>query len=291
METEIASYRERQALITLERQQHEADKADSIKARTQIELLIRDIEDTSARNEIQRESMQADLEALQADIDTKEAGLMQVEPEFEETLQEEVRIKAALEQSEAKQGTLFAKQGRASQFRTQSERDKYLRNECSKSRAYRKGRETTLEDVRASVKSTMELLGEKKRQEEELKVNLEKRKENVVGFSEELNGVRKRAAELNEKRKEGWKEESKLEQTVRHAREELGKAQRTLYTAMDRVGRAARMSERSQNVKSAYEFPCVWAVHATRPPGCGKDCGPTSPGRRLRASLLPVRVR
>ena len=252
IDAEIASHRERLALITLERQQHETDKGESVKARTQVELVIRDLQDNAARNEIQRTNLQADLSALEAKILSKEGELHVVEPEYQDTLRQEANTKNALEQAEAKQGTLFAKQSRTTQFHSQSERDAYLRNESNKSSVYLQKRESTLEDVKGSAEMTTTILENKRQQEEEIKANLEKRKENIASFNVNLDEIRKRKAGLQERRKESWKEDSKLDQTVRHAREELGKAQRTLYTMMDKVGGHLQRPLYSGEVCSAY---------------------------------------
>lgn len=234
-ERHISDQKEQLELITLEKQQLEAEKHESVKAKTQVELIIKDLEDIAGRNETEREALQADLAELEEQIIIKEQELEAIEPRFREVQAQEASVKAQIEQAEAKQQSLLAKQGRASQFRTQAERDKYLKAQIRNSTATLEGQQKALEGVADEIQSTKHVLDERKKLEAELRETLEVRREEAKKYTLELNDLNAKRAELVEQRKEVWKEDEKLQQTVSHASAELKKAENVLRTMMDRV--------------------------------------------------------
>lgn len=179
--------------------------------------------------------MQRDLETLQDEIEQKETELREVEPRFEETNEKEAECRKELEQAETRQSTLFGKQGRASQFRTQAERDAFLRSESSKATSFLESRQQTLASTKREVAQTQRQLEASRQIEQQISEKLASSKANMGKWVEELDKRKAERDELQEQRKEAWKEDGKLEQTVGYAREELRKAERTLYSMMDRV--------------------------------------------------------
>lgn len=232
----ISDQREQLELITIEKQQLEAEKHESIKAKTQVELIIKDLADTAGRNETEGEALQADLAELEEQIIVKEQELEAIEPRYRELQAQEASVKAQIEQAEAKQQSLFAKQGRASQFRTQAERDKYLNAQIRSSKATLEGQQKALQGVADDIENSKQVLNDRKKQEADLRETLEVRREEAKKYTLELNDLNTQRAELVEQRKEIWKEDEKLQQTVLHASSELKKAENVLRTMMDRVG-------------------------------------------------------
>lgn len=219
----------------MEKEQLEADKTEAIKAKTQVKLIIKDLEDASSRNEEQRETLQADLDELEASIAAKEKELEELEPKYQALLEQESDLKSRIEKAEAKQQSLYAKQGRATQFRTQSERDKYLNAQIRNSTNTLEGREKALEEVADEIENSKQVLEHRKKQQVELAETLEQRREEAKKYSASLSELNAKRAELVEKRKETWKEDEKLQQTVQHAAAELKKAEHGLRSMMDQV--------------------------------------------------------
>jgi structural maintenance of chromosome 3 (chondroitin sulfate proteoglycan 6) len=206
-----------------------------VKARTQIELLIRDLEDSSTRNQQEREELEGTLEELQADITEKEGELAKIGPDCAELVQRENEARRAMEQSEARQRSLFDKQGRASTYRNQAERDAFLRKAIDEDCAYLAKRESAREDIKRNLASAQSALQQNEKKQTESKQEIEKTRRDIQALAKETEELSGKRTALNERRKEAWKEEAKLEQTVRHANEEMKKAERVLYATMDRV--------------------------------------------------------
>jgi structural maintenance of chromosome 3 (chondroitin sulfate proteoglycan 6) len=222
-------------LVTVEREQQESDKRESHKAKTQVELLIKDLEEASTRNVRQRETLQADLEALQTEIEEKEEELEALEPRYQATLTQETAVRTQLEQAEAKQKTLYDKQGRASQFRTQKERDAFLRKEIDKDKAFLSNRERALDDSTININNAKETVETKKAKEAEIREELENRKDDMAKWNDELRKITKQRNEVDERKKEMWRDESSSARLAESAKLQLAEAEKTLYHTMDRV--------------------------------------------------------
>lgn len=223
-------------MIKLEKEQLEADQRENIKAKTNVELTIRDLEDASERTEGEREALLADRRELEEAIASKEGDLASLDAKYTRLVEQEAAVKKEIEQAEAKQQSLFAKQGRAAQFRTQAERDRYLRTQIASSKTSLEGREKALDDVETEIESTEQLLSDRQKREVDLRQTLQQRREDAKKYSDELNELNGKLARLNEERKECWKADEKLTQTLTHARDELKKAENALRMTMDRVG-------------------------------------------------------
>ncbi|KAK9897698.1 RecF/RecN/SMC protein [Cystobasidium minutum MCA 4210] len=231
----IEDQKEQLDLVKLEKEQLEAEKHEAIKAKTQVELIIRDLEDTTSRNAAERETLQAELDDLEDSIAAKEAELEAMEPKYQDLLSQEAELKAKIEKAEATQQSLYAKQGRAAQFRTQSERDKYLTAQIQSSTATLEGREKALEEVAEEIENSKQILEDRRKQENELKETLEARRDEAKKYAATLNDLQAKRAALIEQRKECWKEDEKLQQTVQYAAAEVKKAEHVLRSTMDQA--------------------------------------------------------
>ena len=237
MEAEIAELEEQRELLNLTKQQDEAEKREAIRARTQVELLIKDLEDTSERNAGLRQELQSNIEELEGEVSEKEAELTTVQPRYEQAQQKESEAQKLLEQAEAKQKSLFDKQGRAGQYRTQKERDAFLTRSIQESKAFLQRREKSLEDIERNIGNVSNNLDQYKARQEEIKKKLEDAKSSVGVQQKELDRITAQKAELEEKRKGIWKEDEKLNQTIAHAGDEKRKAEKSLNSMMDQVRR------------------------------------------------------
>lgn len=101
-----------------------------IARRTELDLLVRTAEEQVNADEEQVERLVEELAAV-----TKRAEELReelegtVEPEFEKESKAHDALKARLKECERRAAALYAKQGRSKQFRSQEERDEFLRSE------------------------------------------------------------------------------------------------------------------------------------------------------------------
>lgn len=93
LETDLSSTRQEAEERNLEKLQLEQERRDLTKARTQVELLVRDLEEAGERSTGQRGALDTELERLHTEITQKESELMSVAPEWEDAVkaQEQAR--------------------------------------------------------------------------------------------------------------------------------------------------------------------------------------------------------
>lgn len=236
IESRIAELEEEIGNLQLEREQLEIEKTDAVKARTQINLTIRDLEESKKRTRGQQTELQQDLDAINETIESTQEQLEKLEPDYAKAVAEEAAAKASLDESEAKQSALFAKQGRSAQFRTQAERDTYLRKDIAKNKAYLQGREQASQRAKRDLQDAKDTLAQSTTELAESQQKLESLKTQHTDIMAQLDEVNHRYHEKDEQRKEIWKEESKLDRAVTTAKEAIRTAEDTLYKTMDRVG-------------------------------------------------------
>lgn len=140
-----------------------------------------------------------------------------------------------MEEARTQLNALFAKQGRVKRFRTKAERDSYLRQEIASLDAYQNTRSAVLESTRQDLASTKASLNDIVQRVDGIQGSLEDGKQRVRTLGEQLAGLKDQQSDLSERRKELWREDSKLGGLLAHAGDELKSAERNLASMMDKV--------------------------------------------------------
>ena len=130
---------------------------------------------------------------------------------------------------------MYEKQGRLTRFRTRAERDTFLRSEITSLHSYQASQTTNLEVAKADLEAARTKVHELAERTQGVQGRLEDRRERVRTIGEELTGIKEKHSELVEKRKELWREDARLTNTVTHAENELRQHERDLASMMDKV--------------------------------------------------------
>lgn len=158
-----------------------------------------------------------------------------------------------MEETRAQLNALFAKQGRVKRFRTKADRDNYLHQEIASLESYQKSRTSVLESTRSDLRSTREALSEVTRRRDGIQGSVEDGKKRVRDLAEQLSQLKDEQSDLSERRKELWREDSKLDGLLAHAADELKSAERSLASMMDKVG-AYYGEEYNHSSSTGYRF-------------------------------------
>ena len=158
-------------------------------------------------------------------------------PEWEEHRASEAMEKRRLDEASAKLSSLFAKQGRASKFRTKSERDTFLRHEITSVTAYKKSQESALEATKADLETSHWSQKEIDDLIKDMQGKVEDGRKRTKEIQENVAGLKEKQAEMMERRKDLWREDTKLDSLVSRAADELKTAERSLAGMMDKVRR------------------------------------------------------
>ena len=208
---------------------------DLIRSCTELECIVEDLTAAGERSSGRREELETELSNLNAEITQTEAELSQVIPEWEQRKEAELNEKRSLELAKGQLSALYSKQGRLSKFRTQGERDNYLRSEIASVEAFRQNQlaalQTAQQDLASGRTSFQDIEGRINNAETQADGGRERAKE----LSVQIAGLKNESAELTERRKELWREETKLASQIGQASEELRSAERNLASMMDKV--------------------------------------------------------
>nr|WJN25086.1 cohesin complex subunit [Farysia itapuensis] len=234
LETELAATGQDLEQRALEKNQLEQDRRQVAKQLAQIESLVEEMEEVGEQRAGRRESLQVELRRIQSDIQSKQTQLDQLLPSFEAAQTETEQLRAALEETKARVYALYSKQGRSAQFRTQRERDEYLRTQMAELDRFTQAQQTRI-DESAQERNTIQ--ARKSAVQErivEIEQTLEERKELIQQLAQDHASKRDLRDELSETRKDLWKEEESLRSSLAFAKTELSNAQRKLVSMMDK---------------------------------------------------------
>ncbi|WVR06340.1 hypothetical protein IAU60_003371 [Kwoniella sp. DSM 27419] len=262
-EEEVQRYEEalttaKHALSTsrLALRQSETEMADLVRARIEIECVIADFTSAGEMGEERRAEVAEELRALEERIEDSTSRLDGLISEAEERVAEERQAREALETTQAQLAVLFAKQGRAQQFPNQAARDRYLNGEIKSLKNFEKDQqkrvnalETDAESAKNQLNEVLSKSAEQAREEDARRANLKRMSEEVTSLKANLDG-------MQEQRKELWREDGKLGQTVSNAKGEMDNAERSLLGMMDKDTsnglRAVRQIAKRLNLDGVY---------------------------------------
>ncbi|KAK8858571.1 hypothetical protein IAR55_002800 [Kwoniella newhampshirensis] len=236
--------------------QYESEMADLVRARTEIECVIADFTTAGEAGEQRRAEVSEELQALEERIEEASERLDALVAEVEERIVEERSAREALESTQSKLTVLFAKQGRSQQFANQAARDRYLNDEINALKAYEKDQQKRVDALRKDVESAKNQLAEVVERSEEQSRGENERRENLRRMGEEVTQLRANLDGMQEQRKELWREDGKLGQTVSNAKSEMESAERSLLGMMDKDTsnglRAVRQIAKRLNLDGVY---------------------------------------
>lgn len=235
LERLISEIRSNLTTVTLTRQGTQSELTDLIRARTELECTVADLQLAVERAGGRRGELEAELENVQTQITREEAELANLLPEWEAHRAQEIEERRRTEEAQARLDALYAKQGRLNRFRTRADRDQYLRSEIASVEAYRASQANALEGLRNELSNSRTRLQEVKNRMDGVQERGEDGRQRARELGKEIAALKDQHAELAERRKELWREDAKLSTVRDHAAEELKTAERNLASMMDKV--------------------------------------------------------
>ncbi|KAJ7046576.1 structural maintenance of chromosome protein 3 [Mycena alexandri] len=235
--------------LSTTREDAQAELTDFIRTRTEIECIVRDLQSADARAGGKRDEYDAELQQVEEKIAAREASLAALMPDWESTRAREATERRALDEANARLGSLFAKQGRGAKFRTKAERDAFLKQEITSMSAYKTSQAAALQTTKVELREAQRGLGEMDTQIAGVQSKIEDGRKKSKDLTEEIAGLKEKQSELTEKRKDLWREDTKLESLVGRAASELKTAERALAGMMDKdtgsgLGAVDKIAER-----------------------------------------------
>ncbi|KAG8820194.1 Structural maintenance of chromosomes protein 3 [Serendipita sp. 401] len=255
LELRIREKEQEKAVLLVTRRELEAEMSQLIKAKTEVECVVADMQSNQSQSANQRSSMEAQLAKIQKNLQFKEVEMMELEPEWDTAQKDARELRQSLETSQARLQILYSKQGRLGQFTSMAERDQFLKGEIKALKDYQKKQSQALEELKRTAQETKEHIDELGSRESDLQESLSSRQQQLKDLEDALGEKKDLRSAKTERRKELWREDAKLETTVGHARDELRTAERTLATMMDKV--CVVLSERMGLTVAGYR---QWSI-------------------------------
>ncbi|CAH1760660.1 24778_t:CDS:10 [Entrophospora sp. SA101] len=234
IEHEISQLQESIDLLKVEKRELDEDLQDKIKSNAQIELTIKDMEDTSRQNKDSKKKRETELKTVENSIRQKELDLANIIPIYENELAQEAALRERLNETEMRRQALYAKQGRSTQFQTRAHRDAWLQSEIQEIDKTMDAQRQQEVDLESQINDLTESINRVTNEIQIARNKLEQRKRII----EEMNrGYIEKKAErdrLTDKRKELWREDSQLDTKLVNARDQWKTNERSLASSMDK---------------------------------------------------------
>lgn len=221
--------------VALTRKDVQAELTDFARTRTELECTIEDLKAADANAGGKREELEQELAEVEEKIAEREETLQELTPEWEAQRVLEATERRKLDEASARLASLFAKQGRATKFRSKGERDTFLKGEIASMKAFQKTQGASLEATRAELEAAQQGMGEIDAQICGVHSKIDDGKQRVRELSEQTVVLKDQHSELTERRKDLWREDTKLDSLVGRAGDELRTAERALAGMMDKV--------------------------------------------------------
>ncbi|ORX40107.1 RecF/RecN/SMC [Kockovaella imperatae] len=220
--------------VSLALRQYESEMADLVRAKTEIECVLNDYAQANEGGEQRRKDIAEELEQLEDRIESASERLEALLSDLEERQVEEREAKDALDKTSSQLQVLYAKQGRSRQFTTQAARDKFLTDEIKALKGHEKAQQKRVSDLEKDVAEAKDGLRDLLARAEEQRRTDGENRESMAKMGEESTQLKAKLDEMQEQRKDLWREDAKLGQTVTNAREQMQSHERTLNGMMDK---------------------------------------------------------
>jgi len=234
LESQLAAAKQKLEALAQDKLQLEHERRESIKARTQVECILKDSEDLKERDENKKAKWQHEANRLKKEISSKTQQLAIMQPKLEAQETEYNQVAERLGELETIINSLYEKQGRSHQFRTQKERDQHIRAELKKLNELVRSRQESLEQVLSDEQSLKENLSAIESRESEVREKIDDRKKWMQEKTVELAKIKTEHHQLTEKRKSLWKEDARVSQLLINATNAKEKAVKDMRATMDR---------------------------------------------------------
>lgn len=202
--------------------------------KNKLELDIVDGRNLQKSNNERKNTLESDLQETRNDLSKAEAALKKIGPRFDAQLAKEAELQQEIDDVSRRTKELNSKQGRAAEFKSKGERDKYLQREVAtlgETLEEQQQRATTLEaEISTGVQQSGQVAGGMAKIQSEL----EQLKDSIEEAQKEHHRLKVQRDTKSDKRKEMWRLNEDIKTRTKLAQDQLERNERTLMTAWGR---------------------------------------------------------
>jgi len=262
----IAELQQQLRILSEEKAQLERERKETAKEQAAIEYDVETLTDGQNAAQQARALAANELQDVQAQIAQREAQLQELLPRFNALREQERGIKQQLQDTEATRARLYSKQGRNQRYRSKKDRDTDLRRQIDEINIALATRKAVAMSVAEDTVTLEQTITELEADIASMRDRLSNRGDEQQRVGEQIEAAKAEKENLNDQRKEIWREEAKLDAILSHAQKELENAERFLAQMMDqgtaRGLESVRRVVKQHNIEGAYgclgelfEFP------------------------------------
>jgi len=233
LDAKIGNIKQEVDLHRMDKTQQEEERREHVRRQAQIELDVKALSEDQEHLREAKQRYEEELEEITTAIAEREEGLQRLLPEYNEKKEQESKLKQELAEADAARQRLYAKQGRNNRFRSEKERDDWLKDEI-------KEYQNALSKSKDIARSLDKEIAESKKAVAAVEKEIEDARHRLDGRDEEINNILEDIAakkhirdELMDTRKRLWREDTQLDSTLKTYKAELDRAERNLSSAMD----------------------------------------------------------
>lgn len=129
IDEEIKGFKQRIELLMVDKKQYDEERHEVARERANVELQVKGITDNQSAAQNARTRHESELQEIQGAIKQREQQLSQIMPKYTKARDQEKTVKSQMDDADATQKRLYAKQGRSAKFKNKVERDGWLQKE------------------------------------------------------------------------------------------------------------------------------------------------------------------
>ncbi|XBJ04479.1 hypothetical protein VPH35_023409 [Triticum aestivum] len=220
--------------IKSQKEDAEKKRTKALKLVTQIELDLRDIEDRISNEKRAKDEAAKDLHSMRKESERSNSELAEISNAHQAKLQEEEEMSKSITDREKQLSVLYQKQGRATQFKNEAARDKWLQKEIhdlERVLSSNKKQESLLEEeiqkLTGEINSLTNYIESRRSESGKLESALANRQKDYNDFMQQKDA-------LQDERKSLWKQENSVTAEIDRLKEDIVKAQKSLDYATPR---------------------------------------------------------
>ncbi len=211
----------------------EAEHVALITKKTQLELEIKELEESLAADKNLTEQYTKELAELRERIAVAEDELEKtIIPKYD--LAQEVMHRYTREKMDAtkKMEGLYARQGRGRQFRTQEDRDAFLRNQIAEIEISLMEKKKELSDREDKIAALRRSIQNEEKAIETKKADINRKRQMLSSLTTTIDNKRREMNEFAEERKSHWRSLEDLEEKLKEASENVNRFSSDLRKSM-----------------------------------------------------------
>jgi len=250
---QLEELRQNMNAARLEKKQLEDDRKERARAKAQAELDVRNLSDGRSAAQRSRQQHDESLQQVRLEIEEVEGELNNdVLPEYEQASSTAQATKTRLDNAQAQQQRLYAKQGRNARFRSKRERDEWLNGQINEANMSLSRFRATRMSTNEGIAEDEETITQLEQQIQDLQSRVNNQGGAAQGLEQELQKAKENKDKLIDERKELWRKDARLDGDVNAAREQLRKAERNLSHMMD--GNTSRGLDAIRRIKQQHNL-------------------------------------